>query len=231
MSAVIMPQRSGRGLPLEQRKRLAAIGLVLAYVLVLGIGVGYNVVFSIEHRELKQQIAGHQQELSLTERIRTGVRTEQVRRDELRRRGDGLLAQFPDMAAVPVIVGQLEEIVVAVGGEVTDVQYVAPVWDGDHGEVWLQLEVTGGFDAIAKYLESVAVSVPTLHWDSFNIQPKDVSDQALLLSANVRLDLLQRQAETEGQWRDDQVRLVARTAAVSPFGALVRIKPAEDRAP
>jgi hypothetical protein len=129
-----------------------------------------------------------------------------------------MLTLFPDLAAVPIVVGQLEDMATALGGELTDMQYYAPVWDGAHGVVMMQLSVTGTFDALAKYLESVAISVPTLYWESFDLQPLGDSGQELLLFARVRVDLLRGRPETAAPWHDDHVRLVEATAAVNPFG-------------
>lgn len=218
MSAVLTPPSPGRPGPGDVRKRLITVVLVLAYVLVLGGGAAYNVTVYLEQDDLQQQIAGHDRELSMAEQIRTNTAAEQARQVELLARGDEIFTLLPDMAAVPVVVGQLEDIATALGGELTDMQYQAPVWDGAHGVVTLQLAVAGPFDALAKYLESVAVSVPTLYWESFDLQPLDDSGQDLLLFAKVRLDVHRGRPVTAAPWRDDLVRLVEATAAVNPFG-------------
>lgn len=218
MSVVLAPQPGG-GMPPDWRKRLTVIALVLAFVLVLGGGAAFNWVVYTEHGELKQLMAGYELELSRLEQIRADIRAEDARRDELQAGSDVYYAQLPDMAAVPDIVGQLEQIAAAVGGDVIDVQYVEPAWDGHIGVARLQFAIVGSFDAIVTYLESATVTVPTMYWESFDIQPVDDEGRDLLLFANVRLDLFRDRADWAAPWQAERTRLVDRTAAVNPFGA------------
>lgn len=218
-AAATAPQRSGGGLAPAQRKRLTVLALILAIVLVVGAGAFGNLLIYTEHEQMKQLIAGYEQELSRLERIRGDIIAEHARRDELHDRSDVYYGQLPDMAAVPDIVGQIEEIAAAVGGDTIEIRYIAPEWDGQRGVARLQVMVTGGFDALARFLESVTLSVPALYWESFDMQPVDDEGEELLLFANVRLDLFRKRAEWAAPWQPEQTQLVERAAAVNAFGA------------
>lgn len=207
--------------PANVRKQLTVGGVVLVYLLILGIGGWYNVSMYLEQERLEQDIASYERELARAPQIRADALAEQGRRGELQRRSDELYARFPDVGAVPVIVGQLERLASEVGGRVTDIQYTPPFWDGERGQVAMRLSFVGQFDGIVKYMESVSRSVATLHWDFFDIQPSDERGNDLVLTASIRLDVLRSRPDGAAAWREDFVQPAIGPREGSPFAVPV----------
>lgn len=210
-------QQRWQALPEETRKQLTVGGLVLVYLLIIGVGGWYNFNVYTQQSADKHLIEGYERELARASQVRADTRTEEARAGELQGRSDAVYARLPDVGAVPVIVGQLEQIARDVGGSVEGIEYVAPFWVEDRGRVPMRIVFAGSFDAIETYMQSVSVSVPSLAWDTFEIQPVDAGGRELHLVAEMHLDVLRDRPDTAAAWADDQVRLAEATPAVSPF--------------
>lgn len=216
-------RRWWRTLPTHVRRQVSIGSVVFAYVLVIGIGAYWNFTVYSTQTANKARIEAHERELARTVTIRADLQAQTHEGATLRALSDQLYAQLPDVAAVPVIVGQLEHIAAAVGGELLDIHYREPAWSGERGEVGIGIEFAGSFHSIQNYVASVTASVPSLHWRYLELEPVDKHGRDLLLFADISLDVLAARPADVAPWNDGQVQLQTAAAAREPFAIAVTV--------
>lgn len=213
-----------RTLPEEQRRKLVFAGLVVAYVLLLGVGGYWNFSLHLARQDVLAQIARHEVELSRAPLIRSQLHEETLEQARLRAERDRLYSKVPDIAAVPAIVGRLEEVARAVGGEITDVYYREPVWQSDeHGIVGIDIVFEGDFYTIENYFASVLNSWPSLRWNNVEIEPVDKYGNNLRMQAHATMDIMERRRTEVAAWSDDQPILFAVPTRINPFAVARRV--------
>lgn len=209
-----------RTLPAVTRRQATIGSVIFAYVFIIGVGVLWNVSVFTERSELERTIAAHEAELALAPIIHSDTIAQGERQAELQAAGAALYRDVPDGAGVPVIVGRLETLAVAVGGELTEIHYREPVWVDDAGQVGVGITFRGDFQAVEDYVASVTASVPTLQWRTLHIEPQNEAGDELLLGADLTLDVLAARPVAAPRWNEDRMQLVAVAAKRNPFAVI-----------
>lgn len=205
-----------------QTRRQAAVALVvLHYLIVLVAGAWYNWNVSAQRAAALAEAVRYEAELARAAAVRLELNQAEAEGEALQARREALYRHLPGPEALPIVVGQLEALAEAVGGRLTDVQYVPPEWNGRRGAAGLRITFEGTFRAVYDYIASVSASTPTLLWREVELAPAGDGGRRVVLYADVRLDVLADRPAGASAWDGGAVQVVRGGVRRDPFAALV----------